>query len=286
MIGSMKITDIANRTIPAEPWVGGEKIPWNEPGFSERMLKEHLSQEHDAASRRTEIVHRQVDYIERLAGGLERDLRILDIACGPGLHSLDLARRGHSTFGIDFSPASIEWAKSSADEQSLACEFVHDDVRRADFGTGFDLAILLFGEMNVFTVDDLRLIVRNARAALNPDGVLLLEPHEPGVIRANFESNPTWSAQNSGLFSAQPHMLLEEGFWHEDEQVAVKRWYAVDAESSEVEVFSQTVVEYTKDELVKLVESEGFSVSESPRGWASGNQDRPAEFYTLVGIAK
>jgi len=197
-----------------------------------------------------------------------------------------LARRGHSAFGIDFSPASIEWAKSSAAEQSLDCEFVHDDIRQADFGTGFDLAMLLFGEMNVFTADDLRLIVRKARAALNPDGVLLLEPHEPGVIRVNFESNPTWSAQKSGLFSAQPHMLLEEGFWHDDEQVAVKRWYVVDAEQSEVEMFSQTVVEYTKNDLVKLVESEGFSVSESPRGWASGNQDRPAEFYTLVGIAK
>jgi SAM-dependent methyltransferase len=109
-IHCMKITDIVNRQNPPQPWEEGEKIPWDEPEFSKRMLKEHLSQDHNAASRRFEIVHRQVDWLERLAGGLERDLKVLDLACGPGLHSLDFARRGHSTHGIDFSPASIEWA--------------------------------------------------------------------------------------------------------------------------------------------------------------------------------
>jgi hypothetical protein len=48
----MNLIDIVNRIPIPEPWVEGEKIPWNEPAFSARMLQEHLSQEHDAASRR------------------------------------------------------------------------------------------------------------------------------------------------------------------------------------------------------------------------------------------
>ena len=93
-IKRMKIVDIVNRTVPPQPWVEGDKIPWDEPGFSERMLKEHLSQDHNTASRRFDIVHRQVDYLERIAGGLADDLKVLDLVCGPGFHSLDLARRG------------------------------------------------------------------------------------------------------------------------------------------------------------------------------------------------
>jgi SAM-dependent methyltransferase len=282
----MKISDIVNRPIPPQPWQGGEKIPWDEAEFSKRMLKEHLSQDHNAASRRFEIVHKQVDYLERIAGGLEKDLKILDLACGPGLHSLDLARRGHSTLGIDFSPASIEWAKSQASEQSLACEFVHSDIRTADFGEGHDLAMLLFGEMNVFTADDLSLIVRKARAALKDGGVLMLEPHESGVIRTNFETNPSWSAQQIGLFSGRPHMLLEEGYWHDDVQIAVKRWYVIDSETSEVTSYSQTVVEHAKSDLVDLIEAEGFTVSDAPGGWAAGNDDGSPEFYPLVAVAK
>jgi len=282
----MKISDIVNRPNPPLPWQEGEKIPWDEAGFSKRMLKEHLSQDHNAASRRFEIVHKQVDYLERIAGGLEKDLKVLDLACGPGLHSLDFARRGHSTFGIDFSPASIEWAKSQASEQSLACEFVHSDIRTAEFSEGFDLAMLLFGEMNVFTAEDLSLIVRKARAALDDGGVLMLEPHEPGVIRTNFETGPNWSVQESGLFSDRPHMLLDEGFWHEIVQMAVKRWYVVDSESGEVASYSQTVVDHAKSDLVDLIEAEGFTVSDAPGGWAAGNDDGPPEFYPLVAVAK
>jgi|APSaa5957512535_1039671.scaffolds.fasta_scaffold34760_3 SAM-dependent methyltransferase len=283
----MKFSDIVNRQNPPAPWVEGEKIPWNEPGFSKRMLKEHLSQDHNAASRRSEIIHRQVDYLERIAGGMEKDLKVLDIACGPGLHSHDFARRGHTTFGIDFSPASIEWAKSTAEEQSLQCEFTLGDVRATDFGTDIDLAMLLFGELNVYTTDDLKLIIRKARQALKAGGTLMLEPHEPGVIRTNFETKPSWSTHSGGgLFSESPHVLLEEGFWHEDVQMAVKRWYVVDTATSEVTLHSQTVVEYTRDELVVLIEAEGFTVSEAPGNWAAGNEDGPAEFYPLVAIAK
>ena len=46
----MKIIDIIKRTPTPEPWVEGDKIPWNDPDFSERMLREHLTQDHDLAS--------------------------------------------------------------------------------------------------------------------------------------------------------------------------------------------------------------------------------------------
>ncbi|MAE56802.1 MAG: hypothetical protein CL964_02170 [Euryarchaeota archaeon] len=274
----MDISDIVGRPIPPATWAEGEKIPWDDPDFSCRMLKEHLSQDHDAASRRTEIVHKQVDYIEGLLGEQANSgTRILDLACGPGLHSHELARRGHTTLGIDFSPASVEWAKSTSASESLACEFVHADVRKARYGTGFDLAMLLFGEMNVFSVDDLNRIVGKARRALNDGGTLLLEPHEPGVIQANFETPPTWSAATDGLFSDRPHLLLEEGFWHDDAQMAVKRWYVIDTGSGDVTRHSQTVVEYTRETLASIVESQGFQAAEQPAGWPGGEN-----FYPLV----
>ena len=249
------------------------------------MLKEHLSQDHNSASRRIEIVHKQVDYIDGLFNG-KKSARALDLACGPGLHALELARRGHSAFGIDFSPASIEWAQTYSTDESLSCEFSHGDIRTTEFGTGFDLAMLLFGEMNVFSIADFRIILRKAREALVDGGLLLLEPHQPGVVRTNFELPPTWTAHESGLFSDRPHLLLEEGFWHGDVQMAVKRWYVVDSETGDVTAYSQTTVDYSRFELAHLVEAEGFTVSEADDDWPSGNEGQPAEFYPLVAVAK
>ena len=48
----MNLTDIINRNMELDPWEEGERIPWDDPVFSRRILQEHLTQEHDAASRR------------------------------------------------------------------------------------------------------------------------------------------------------------------------------------------------------------------------------------------
>ena len=56
----MNLLDLVKRQPAPIPWAEGEKIPWNEPGFSARMLKDHLNQNHDLASRRLEKVEQQV----------------------------------------------------------------------------------------------------------------------------------------------------------------------------------------------------------------------------------
>ena len=60
---SMKISDLIARSPIPVPWEEGDNIPWNDPAFSERMLEEHLTQDHDAASRRLEVIEEHVHWI-------------------------------------------------------------------------------------------------------------------------------------------------------------------------------------------------------------------------------
>jgi SAM-dependent methyltransferase len=281
----MKFSDVLNRKIPPEPWSEGEKIPWDEPEFSRRMLKYHLSQDSDAASRRTEIIDSHVEWISALLGACGSK-NILDLACGPGLYGHRLSRKGHKVKGIDFSPASIEWARNTASNDSLDIEFVHSDVRSAEYGEHIDLAMLLFGEIDVFSKTDVQTILRKVHASLNDGGLLLLEPHEEGVVKANFATYPRWSTHESSLFSEHAHFLLEEGFWLEEDQAAVKRWYVVDANSGDTQRYSQTVQAYSKPEFAELVESCGFDVQDAPDGWITGKESIRGEFYSLVATKK
>jgi 2-polyprenyl-3-methyl-5-hydroxy-6-metoxy-1,4-benzoquinol methylase len=100
----LELLDIIRRQSVPKPWAEGEKIPWNDPDFSKRMLYEHLSQKHGAASRRFDIIDKHVNWIHNqvLKGN---PTRVLDLGCGPGLYTNRLARLGHSCVGIDFSPA-------------------------------------------------------------------------------------------------------------------------------------------------------------------------------------
>lgn len=253
----MHLRDLAARAAPI-PWREGDNIPWNEPGFSRRMLQEHLSQAHDAASRRYATIDRHVQFIhQRILGG--RPSRVLDLGCGPGLYASRLARLGHQVLGVDFSPASIDYARGMADTAGLDCSYTLADLRIANFAPqAFDLVMLIYGEFNVFNPADAGTILEHAWTALKPGGLLLLEVSTAESIRAMGAQPARWSAAAHGLFSDQPHLLLQESVWEDASSTATRRYFLVDAASGDVTQYASTYQAYTPETLTALLESAGF----------------------------
>lgn len=87
-----------------------------------------------------EDTKRQADFlIEKL--GLKGGERILDLACGFGRHSLELARRGFDVTGIDITPDYIHYAAEQAEKEHLPARFICSDVRSADYENEFDAVL-------------------------------------------------------------------------------------------------------------------------------------------------
>lgn len=253
----MNLLELTQATTPV-PWQEGDNIPWNEAGFSERMLQEHLSQAHDAASRRFAIIDQHVEWIHaEMLGG--QPAGVLDLGCGPGLYTSRLAQLGHSCQGIDFSPASIRYARESASQLELTCSYTHQDVRQAHFGAGFDLVMMIFGEFNVFKPSDAATILDKASQALKPGGRILLEVHTQAAVKCLGSGEREWSAAQGGLFSPRPHLLLEQGFWDEAGQAATRRYFVIDAETGKVGRYAASYQAYTDPEYLALLEAHGFT---------------------------
>ncbi|MBN1428895.1 MAG: class I SAM-dependent methyltransferase [Anaerolineae bacterium] len=253
----MNLLDIVQRSRKPSPWSEGDKIPWNDPEFSRRMLAEHLDQAHDAASRRFEIIDRHVDWIHR-AVLASKPTRVLDLGCGPGLYTSRLAALGHECVGIDFSPASIAYADEEARRNKLRCTYLHQDIRTADYGTGYGLVMSIFGEFNVFRPDDAKGILKKAHQALRENGFLLMEPHPFEVVRQLGEQSPCWYSGEGGLFSARPHLCLQESFWDAEGLVAIERYFIVDAATGEATRHSASMQAYTDDGYRELLAECGF----------------------------
>jgi SAM-dependent methyltransferase len=251
----MNLLDLVNRAPHPAPWAEGDNIPWHAPAFSERMLREHLSQAHDAASRRSEIIHQHVDWIHNDV--LQRKTsRILDLGCGPGLYCRELAQRDHACVGIDYAPASIRHARETT--QGLPCEFIFGDLREADFGSGYDLAMQIYGEINVFKPADALTILRKAHDALNAGGTLLLEAHTHDVVRRMGHEPATWSTHERGLFSDAPYLYLHEASWNEAAQVATQRHIIIDATTAEVTRYASSIQAYDDAGYRALLHDAGF----------------------------
>lgn len=251
------ISDIINRPLIPKPWSEGDNIPWNDQQFSERMLAEHLSQEHDLASRRTETIDRHVEWIFTEVLG-SRPGRVLDLACGPGLYGLRLARLGCECVGIDFSPASIRHATETAIEEKASCTYYQADIRDAEFGKGFDLVLMIYGQFNVFPKPCGLEILNKAHAALKPGGLFLLEFQSLEQIQRGGEQAPTWYSAQSGLFSEKPHLVLQENFWHADTDAATTRFSVIDAQTGAVTTCALSNEAYTDRELTEAALSAGF----------------------------
>lgn len=232
----------------------GGKIPWNDPDFSRRMLENHLSQEHDWASRKLSVIEQQVDWIARQ---LPVGATILDLGCGPGFYTQRLAQRGFDCTGVDFSPASVQWAREQAQSAALDIDYQEQDVRDYQPDGTFDFVMMTFGEINVFSFEDAQRLVARSAAWLKPGGKLLIEVHTFDEVKRQGMAPAFWQQCPEGLFLAEPHLLLSENRWNEETQTSTTTFWALKADASVVHFSSQTRA-WRDDEYLQLLAQCGF----------------------------
>ncbi len=113
----------------------------------------------------------ECDFIE-LELQHNRSLRILDIGCGTGRHSIELARRGYTVTGVDLSGSMLRKAIEKAHSQNLQVDFRQGDARSLPFTAEFDAALMLCeGSFPLMETDEMNYqILQSAHAALKPGG--------------------------------------------------------------------------------------------------------------------
>jgi SAM-dependent methyltransferase len=248
-------------------WEQGGNLPWNEPGFSARMLREHLDESHSAASRTSKERALQIDWLwAKLA--LEPGMKVLDITCGPGLYAMELARRDCTVTGIDFSPASIAHARALAERENVSarCTFIEQDVCKVDFGRAqYDAALFLYGQLGVFRKADAIALLDRTAHALKPGGRLVVELLDQE--RVDKKDHTWWYTDDRGLWGDAPYLHLGERFWDAEQELSLERFTILHLESGaldEVILCDQT---YAIPTMTAMMRQAGFASVESYTDW-------------------
>lgn len=105
----------------------------------------------------------------------DRSKKILDIGCGTGRHSIELAKRGYNVTGIDLSETQLERAKELAARIGVQADFIKKDARELDYTEDFDLVIMICeGAFPLMETDEMNFrILQNAANALKKDGKII-----------------------------------------------------------------------------------------------------------------
>ena len=109
---------------------------------------------------------------------LQPGVSVLDLCCGVGRCSLELARRGFNVTGVDRTTDYLSKARKQAEQESLDVEFIQEDMRKFVRPESFDCVISMYTSWTYFEdPDEDKQVILNACASLKTAGKLVIQTH-------------------------------------------------------------------------------------------------------------
>lgn len=128
--------------------------------------------------------------------------KLLDVGCGPGVHTIELQSKGFDMVGLDSSMPMLTRATEDARRRGLGPSFVHGDMRALSLDGEFDGAICVHGTFGYFDEDENVLVAANLFRALRPGARLVLSVPNRDYFVSDLPARVCWEAEGC--------MVLEE----------------------------------------------------------------------------
>lgn len=182
-------------------------------------LFENYGQKYDAESF-TQGTAGECDFIENEINS-DKSLKILDVGCGTGRHSLEMTKRGYNVTGIDLSASQLARAREKAEINNLKINFQQADARNMPFKEEFNVAIMLCeGGFPLMETDEMNYeILKNVTKSLRENGIFIFttlnglfpiyHSVEEFCASTSGEGNATYRSNTFDLMTFRDHNITE-----------------------------------------------------------------------------
>ncbi len=217
---------------------------FSQPQFWERVYPFMFS------AARDEQAHEEVAQLVELTGITGG--RALDLCCGPGRHSVPLAKAGFDVTGLDISDFLLERAAARAETAKVEVDWVREDMRNYAMPGGFDLVINLYTSFGYFSQssDDMK-VLRNIASSLTEGGAVVLDVVGKEALAGQLPLDRQPTVEHDGS------LLIERIEVVEDWGRAKVQWMLIRGKSVQRFDFEHTL--YSGRELRELMNWAGLS---------------------------
>ena len=133
---------------------------------------------------------------------------VLDLMCGHGRHTIELARRGIKVTAVDNLPDYIKEINEKAIAENLPVESICTDVLHLQTNKQFDAVICMGNSLQFFDEEDTLILLSDVAAQLKPGGKFFIHTWSLAeMVMKNFKEK-SWNRINNLLFIAESKFLL------------------------------------------------------------------------------
>lgn len=211
-------------------------------------------------------------------------MKILDVGCGTGRHSIELTKRGYTVTGIDLSKSQLALAREKAKTEKLNIDFQKHDARNLPFINEFDVAIMLCeGGFPLMETDEMNFeILKNVTKSLKSGGKFmfttlnglfpLYHSVEQFLDSEHEAGNATYRSNTFDLMTFRDHNITE-----------------IDDDFGNKRTLDCNERYYVPSEIIWLLKSLGFSKIEifgAKPGSFSRNDKLTTEDFEMLVVAE
>jgi SAM-dependent methyltransferase len=245
------------------------KSIWTDDYISQSLLKAHLDESTNGASRKYSARTKMIDLIHSKANPQSR---ILDLGCGPGLYAYELAKLRHTIFGIDFNKASIDYAQNHQHINDFT-EYKYANYLEETIGGVYDLAMMIYCDFGALIPAEQNILLRKVHDVLSDDGMYIFDVFGKKEIE-KLENKRNWSiSEGNDFWSKKPYFLMEEHKLFESESVGGTQYFLIDQITGMPKEFILWDHYYDEESLNVLMTENGFEIIEITKGFESNNEE-------------
>ena len=189
---------------------------------------------------------KEIEWLIRHLKNLNKESKILDVACGSGRHLLALVNQGFSPLGIDNSPDCVELAKKN-------CAKIANNIIEIDFKTFaksnalyFDLILIVGGSFGYEqTLKRSLEYIKNSFEMLQKDGNIEIQFVNKNWSKLKFSKSTTFWSESDEYF------ILDKRLIRDDKLLSDKIY--VEKSSGGIRRYSDSIFIFSEEEIVSFI---------------------------------
>jgi len=226
-----ELAEINQKPQPFEFYTASEL--WTNEYTSQKMLKLHLDESIDSASRDIDFIDRSVDWMFEHFN-INSNSRIIDFGCGPGLYTSRFAKRGAKVTGVDFSRSSLDYAKKEAARNNLNIEYINCDYLEFNSNEKYDLITMIMCDFTALSPSQRKKLLGIFHGLIKPDGSIILDVYSHNYFNEAQEISTYEFNQLDKFWSVDDYYCFVNKFKYEIEKLILEKYTIIDTSGKRV----------------------------------------------------